>query len=321
MGSFISLNGGESNRIVLDTSNSIRGAPMVQLFQVYKQLEPFYFDFEKNYDVLPVLDGMARNNYKIPIATVAVYLALCYFGRIYMKEKMPQELRGALAAWNLILAIFSTYGVVRTVPHFLYKLSIMTFEESVCDRADTYYGGGACGLAVQLFILSKLPELFDTVFIVLRKKPLIFLHWYHHVTVLLYCWNSYVTESGAGIWFVAMNYTVHAVMYTYYFLAAIRAKPKWFRSIYVTILQIVQMVIGCAIVASSIYYHVHGGLKYAPGACNNNLSTLVAGGLIYASYLYLFLEYAVKRFLFGMSPTRPPCVAVTDIGTSSKKEE
>jgi hypothetical protein len=67
-------------------------------------------------------------------------------------------------------------------------------------------------LWVQLFILSKIPELIDTVFIVQRKRPLIFLHWYHHVTVLLYCWHSYATEASQALYFVAMNYSVHAVM-------------------------------------------------------------------------------------------------------------
>jgi hypothetical protein len=34
---------------------------------------------------------------------------------------------------------------------------------------------------------------------VIHKKPLIFLHWYHRITVLLYCWHSYVTKSSRGI--------------------------------------------------------------------------------------------------------------------------
>jgi hypothetical protein len=50
--------------------------------------------------------------------------------------------------------------------------------------------------------LPQIPELGDTVFVVLRKKPLIFLHWYHHVTVLLYCWHSYASRSSAGLYFV-----------------------------------------------------------------------------------------------------------------------
>lgn len=51
---------------------------------------------------------------------------------------------------------------------------------------------------LDVYCLHKVPELVDTVFIVLRKRPLIFLHWYHHVTVLLFCWSSFATESGSG---------------------------------------------------------------------------------------------------------------------------
>lgn len=282
-----------------DPSKFIRGHGYVQIFHSYPVLEQFYFDFEKNYNPLPILDYMASVNYSIPVAVVIAYLSLCYFGTIHMKGREPYKILNQLAVWNLILAIFSIYGTVRVVPHFLFKLSKMTFEESVCDAAYTYYGAGAAGFAVQTFILSKLPELFDTAFIILRKKPLIFLHWYHHITVLLYCWNSYVTESGAGLYFVAMNYTVHAIMYTYYYLHAVKALPKWFRSWIVTSLQIVQMIVGTCIVSASLYYYVYGGEKYAPGECNNNPSNVIAGVVIYSSYLYLFLEYAVKRFLFS----------------------
>jgi len=40
---------------------------------------------------------------------------------------------------------------------------------------------------------------------------------YHHVTVLLFTWFCY-THENPGIIFVAMNYSVHAIMYGYYFL-------------------------------------------------------------------------------------------------------
>eukprot|EP01035_Chromulina_nebulosa_P021225 gene21225-27494_t len=195
----------------------------------------------------------------------------------------------------------------------IYILQTKTFEESVCDPADTSYGAGACGLAVQLFVLSKLPELIDTVFIVLRKKSLIFLHWYHHVTVLLYCWNSYVTESAAGLYFASMNYTVHAIMYYYFYLMAIKKLPKSFPSWIITIIQIAQMIVGTAVVCACLYYYKYGGVKYPPGKCNNQESNLIAGGIMYSSYLYLFVEFAVKRFVFGINEESKP--------TPSKKEK
>jgi hypothetical protein len=40
------------------------------------------------------------------------------------------------------------------------------------------------------FNVSKLFEFVDTVFIVLRKRPLMFLHYYHHIVTLGFCWVS-----------------------------------------------------------------------------------------------------------------------------------
>lgn len=277
-----------------------RGYPQKQFFHAYPQTAFLYTEFEKSYDPDPIIDLMAANNYIIPVVSVVAYLLFCYFGQKIMASRKPFGLNTTLAAWNLFLSVFSAYGAFRTVPHMLMRISTVTFEHTVCDTPHRAYGGGACGLAVQLFILSKIPELVDTVFIVLRKKPLIFLHWYHHVTVLLYCWNSYVTESGAGLYFVSMNYTVHAVMYLYYYFQAIKAIPKWFPSWIITLMQISQMIIGTFVVAACFYYRFYGGADYKPGECNNLDSNLAAGGIIYASYLYLFVEFAVKRFIFGV---------------------
>ena len=242
---------------------------------------------------------MKKNNYIIPIVATTVYLLFCYFGMKVMKDIKPFKLEKSLAIWNLFLCLYSAWGMVRMVPHTVWLMNIKTFEETVCEPAHTLYGVGAAGLAVQLFCLSKIPELVDTVFIVLRKKPLIFLHWYHHVTVLLFCWNSYVTESSAGHYFASMNLTVHAVMYFYYFMQAMKSVPKWFPVWIITIMQISQMIGGTFLVCAGIYYHIYGGVKYPAGQCNE-ISNLVMGGVIYASYLYLFVAFAVQRFVYGV---------------------
>ena len=122
---------------------------------------------------------------------------------------------------------FSLCGAFRTVPHLLNNVAHKSLVETMTTPADTDWGDAACGMWVQLFIFSKIPELWDTFYIVARKRPLLFLHWYHHVTVLLYCWHSYATEAPQALYFVAMNYSVHGIMYGYYCLMALKMKPKW----------------------------------------------------------------------------------------------
>ena len=172
---------------------------------------------------------------------------------------------------------------------FAYLLS-GTFESSVCTQPTSSWGSGPTGFWVMLFIYSKVPELIDTVFIVLRKKPLIFLHWYHHVTVLLFCWSAYSSMAGSGLYFVAMNYSVHALMYGYYCLQALNCCPKSFPAILITISQIGQMFIGTGVCISCWYFMLSGK------SCANDISNLYAGAAMYGSYFYLFVEFAFKRY-------------------------
>ena len=100
-----------------------------------------------------------------------------------------------------------------------------------------------------LFIYSKFFELIDTVFLVLHKRPVIFLHWFHHITVLMYCWHSFATEQATGLWFAGMNYSVHSIMYTYYFLMLFKSIRGTVRTVarIITTVQISQMVGGMAV--------------------------------------------------------------------------
>jgi hypothetical protein len=49
------------------------------------------------------------------------------------------------------------------------------------------------------------------------------------------------------------------------------------------------------VVGASLFFHFLGGREYAPGQCNNEPSNLFAGFLIYGSYLYLFVEFFMKK--------------------------
>ena len=133
-------------------------------------------------------------------------------------------------------------------------------------------------------------ELIDTFFIVIHKKPLIFLHWYHHITVLLYCWHSYVTKSPPGIFFVVMNYSVHASMYFYYFLMAARMRPKWLNPMIITTMQISQMVVGVAVTLAAFYFYE------TDPSCGLEAENNTAAFLMYGSYLFLFLQFFVGRY-------------------------
>lgn len=239
-----------------------------------------------------------RDHWPTVIIAVIVYLIFCYVGPMIMKDRKAFDLKGLLAVWNFFLATFSFIGFFRTMPFLLSTILTVGFQDSICIPPRKSYGMSTIGCWSFLFIVSKLPELIDTVFIVLRKKPLIFLHWYHHVTVLLYCWHSYSTESASGLYFIAMNYGVHAIMYFYYGCQAINCVPKNFPAYLITFAQISQMFVGTFICCSGWYFREKG----VP--CHNDFYNLVAGALMYGSYLYLFMEFAFKRYLGGSKPAK-----------------
>ena len=135
-------------------------------------------------------------------------------------------------------------------------------------------------------------ELVDTFFIIIHKKKLIFLHWYHHITVLLYCWHSYVTTSPPGIFFVVMNYGVHAIMYFYYCLMACHIKPKWLPPMVITAAQISQMVVGVCVTMAGAWISMRQG-----ESCHLRHENNTAAFVMYGSYLFLFAQFFVRRYL------------------------
>ena len=271
------------------------GREYIQIWQRVPFGEYFYTPFEKNFLAGPGLQ-FAKTHPMTPVAIVVAYMVLVFGGQRIMRDRKPFGLINSLALWNFFLSSFSLAGACRTVPHLIHNLLTRDMSASLCTNAAADWGDGATGLWVQLFVFSKVPELVDTAFIVLRKKPLIFLHWYHHITVLAYCWHAYATLAPQALYFVAMNYSVHAVMYGYYCLMALRMKPKWLPPIVITLMQLSQMVVGTAVqIASMVKYYTAD----EPGgaACPVNKENMIAGGIMYASYFALFFKFMIERFV------------------------
>lgn len=154
-------------------------------------------------------------------------------------------------------------------------------------------------MAVAWFNATKILEWVDTVFLILRKKEVGFLHWFHHLLTFVYCWHatlfSYRSDA-SGVFFAGMNLFVHFVMYMYYALSAAGVKVPY--SFVITIMQTAQMVVGVILLA------------WTP-ACDESWRQNWHGNCIatfmYAIYLWLFAKLLVKKVaqLFVGKP-KPP---------------
>merc|ERR1719357_1722206 len=249
----------------------------------------YMFNFEQEFEHSVVRLWMEDNWQGVCTWASIVYLLLIFGGQSLMANREPFQLRGPLTVWNMLLAVFSIMGAARTLPEFIHTFSTQGFHHSLCvpgfierDRVSGFWSW--------MFVLSKVPELGDTIFIVLRKQRLIFLHWYHHVTVLIYCWYSFSEYTAPARWFVVMNFIVHSLMYTYYAFKALRYRVPRGVAMLITTLQLVQMVIGCVVNYMAFSYKQNG---MQCGVSDTNLKLSL---LMYTSYFVLFARFFYNAY-------------------------
>merc|ERR1712019_249132 len=153
-------------------------------------------------------------------------------------------------------------------------------------------------------VYSKIAELVDTVLLLLAGKPVIALQWWHHSTVLLYCWHSYSVRIATGAWFACMNYSVHSVMYGYFAVMGTQYRKAVSRyAIYITLLQLVQMLVGMFVTIKAVLYQAAGE------ECHVNKTNSVLGLSMYASYFVLFFKLFVDNYyLKPKMPKKQPSV-------------
>ena len=146
---------------------------------------------------------------------------------------------------------------------------------------------GLYGIVNFVYLVSKLWEWADTVFLVLDGKPVIILHYFHHMTT--FAMAAFVNEHPVGA-FCMINCLVHTLMYAHY------AKPqRWIRP-YLTSMQIVQFLIVITIqVCGMLLYFARG-----PSACFNFGPVLweaLFNTAIVVGFLLLFVKFFIDNYV------------------------
>lgn len=252
---------------------------------------PFAFDFESNFE----RDYQRRwlyYHWSISLYASVAYLAFIYFGRKWMEKREPFSLRYPMATWNFTLALFSLIGTIRCLPEFVHIIAHEGMESSFCSSS--FYRDVRLTLWYWLFVWSKIVELGDTVFIILRKQKLIFLHWIHHVLTLNYAFFVIGDAPGTARWMVSMNFAIHTAMYSYYGLKALRVRIPRPIAMTITIAQIVQMIFGLY-----INYQAYV-IRQSGGVCDTSLSASVCGLSIYFLFFLLFMNFFLSAYLSSL---------------------
>ena len=106
-----------------------------------------------------------------------LFLAMVYFGQKLMKDRPAFDLKYVLFAWNMFLSIYSLLGTIRSATEAWEIFKKYGFEGTVCVPL---FKNHPFNIWAFFFLYSKFLEYGDTLFLILRKKPIIKLHLLHH---------------------------------------------------------------------------------------------------------------------------------------------
>lgn len=239
--------------------------------------------------------------HSLPWISVGLY-ALMVFGLPKVLKKPVPGMDFVMAIWNLFLSVFSVAMLFGVLPNYIGLIQTYGFWTIFCDADARILIPGRQVFWGYMFSLSKYLELFDTLWLILKKpdRPVQFLHWYHHITVLLFTWYAEYWKLSVGMLFVIMNTIIHSFMYFYYFLTAIKVNTKAM-ALPITIGQISQMFFGIAIIGVWAY-RVYA-LKEKCLCTQPDLLSLSCA-IMYGSYFYLFVSFFIKRYCSGKPPKK-----------------
>ncbi|CAD6500213.1 BgTH12-07396 [Blumeria graminis f. sp. triticale] len=227
--------------------------------------------------------------------TIIVYYIVILGGRELMRTRPAFQLNTLFKIHNFYLTAISGGLLVLFLEQLIPTIAKHGVFFAICDHR----GGWTPPLVILYYLnyLTKYLELLDTVFLVLKKKPLTFLHCYHHGATALLCYSQLIGLTSVSWVPITLNLTVHVVMYWYYFQSA-RGIRIWWKE-WITRLQIIQFVIDLGFIYFASYsYFVSTYFNWLPhvGDCAGEEFAAFSGMGIITSYLVLFISFYIATY-------------------------
>ncbi|KXN90022.1 Putative elongation of fatty acids protein 1 [Leucoagaricus sp. SymC.cos] len=230
----------------------------------------------------------------VVVSALASYLAVIFGTKAFMTNRQPYKLATLFQIHNvflssgsaLLLALMLEEIVPRMWRHGLNHA--LCSEEAWTPRMEFYY---------MVNYYFKYLELLDTVFLALKKKPMQFLHVFHHSATALLCFTQLNGKTSISWSVITLNLAVHVVMYYYYYATA-GGRRFWWKK-YLTTMQIVQFIIDLFVVYYGTYEHyTYTYWPYLPhlGNCAGSEGAALFGCGLLTSYLGLFINFYFQTY-------------------------
>ncbi|XP_055884758.1 elongation of very long chain fatty acids protein 4-like [Biomphalaria glabrata] len=263
---------------------------------------------DRKFDGYPLFDSPL-----VSLLILTLYISFVWYGTKWMETRKPLKLKEIMFVYNCFMVLFLIYQFVWGMfafyyfgisfvctnwinydfpEDFRYRLFPQTppnkrlySSQTTPNKRLVSFQGLA---AAASFYYSKLLELMDTIFLVLRKKfnQLSFLHVYHHAMTVIFVWLGYkFVPGGPVLIFPILNGSVHILMYSYYALAAIGIRLTRLKR-YLTIIQILQQCFLIVLVVVNMFHD-------CPFMWNLGLLAII----YVISLLILFSNFYIKSYV------------------------
>jgi hypothetical protein len=149
----------------------------LEYFRKFEHLPRDYDEMKLFWQSFGILD---------PVWYGLIYIVLTFGGYYFMLEREPLRLKWFQRCWNITVAVFSVWSALRScnqiVKWLSYDGTIWTLRpliDNICDGkiSGVFLDQSPMAFYAVIFIFSKYFEYLDTFFLIVRKKPLITLHW------------------------------------------------------------------------------------------------------------------------------------------------